>query len=89
MLDLLEYQGYMTLKLKYIKYRPKKFENARERWKFAYNAIVNDKIRVHFERYKWQNIILHLKYCKEYRAIYHQELIGKITNEQKQRAEVG
>jgi hypothetical protein len=50
---------------------------------------VNEKIKVHFECYKWQNIKLHLNYCKEYRSIYYQELSGKITNEQKQRAEVG
>jgi hypothetical protein len=95
----------MTAKLKYIKYRPKKFENSIEkyvsfnsstnriiknfRWKFAYNAIVNEKVKVRFECYKWQNIKLHLNSCKEYRMIYYQELIGKQTNEQKQRAEVG
>jgi hypothetical protein len=49
---------------------------------------VNEKIKVHLARYQWQNIKLHLNNCKEYRAIYYQELIGKATNEQRQRIEV-
>lgn len=31
---------------------------------------------------------MHLNNCKEYRAIYFQALMGKMKNEQKQRAEV-
>jgi hypothetical protein len=75
--------------VKYIKYRPKIFDRALQRWKFAYNAIVDEKIKPHFECYKWENIKIHLNRCREYRLIYSQELTGKITNEQKQRAEVG
>jgi hypothetical protein len=58
------------------------------RWKFAYNAILHDKIKPRLECYRWKNIKIHSNHCKEYRSIYFQELIGKITNEQKQRAEV-
>jgi hypothetical protein len=58
------------------------------RWKFAYNAIINEKIKPRFECYKWKNIKNHSNSCKEYRFIYFQELIGKITHEQKQKAEV-
>jgi len=57
-------------------------------WKFAYDAIVNEEIRPRFECYKWENIKAHLDRCREYRSIHLQELTGKLTNEQKQRAEV-
>lgn len=57
-------------------------------WKFAYEAIVNEEIRPRFECYKWENIKAHLDRCREYRSIHLQELTGKLTNEQKQRAEV-
>jgi len=57
-------------------------------WKFAYEAIVNEEVRPHFECYKWENIKAHLDRCREYRSIHLQELTGKLTNEQKQRAEV-
>jgi hypothetical protein len=58
------------------------------RWKFAYIAIVTEKIRPRLECYQWKNIKIHIDRCREYRYIYLQELTGKITNEQKQRAEV-
>jgi hypothetical protein len=58
------------------------------RWKFAYNTIVNENIKPRLECYKWKNIKIHSNRCKEYRYIYFQELIGKVTNEQKQRAQV-
>ncbi|CAF1256037.1 unnamed protein product [Rotaria sordida] len=86
-LDLLEFQGHITAKLKYIKYRPQKFDKTIEKWIFAYNAIVNEKIKPRLECYKWENIKKHLEYCREYRYIYVQELTGKITDEQKQRTE--
>ncbi len=35
-LDFLAYQDYMTAKLKYIKYRPKQFENTIEKYVFDY-----------------------------------------------------
>ena len=59
-----------------------------KRWKFAYEAIVNEEIRPHFDCYKWENIQAHLARCREYRAIHLQELTGKLSNEQKERAEV-
>ncbi|CAF1420286.1 unnamed protein product [Rotaria sordida] len=86
-LDLLEFQGHITAKLKYIKYRPQKFDKTIEKWIFAYNAILNEKIKPRLECYKWENIKKHLEYCREYRYIYVQELTGKITDEQKQRTE--
>ncbi|CAF2405880.1 unnamed protein product [Rotaria sp. Silwood2] len=86
-LDLLEFQDHFTAKLKYIKYRPKKFDKTIQKWIFAYNAIVEEKIKPRLECYKWENIKKHLERCREYRYIYVQELTGKITNEQKQLAE--
>ena len=61
--------------------------NAR-RWKFAYEAIVNEEVRPRFECYKWENIQAHLNRCREYRSIHIEELTGKLSNEKKQRAEV-
>jgi hypothetical protein len=58
-------------------------------WKFAYEAIVNEEVRPRFECYKWENIKAHLDRCREYRSLHFQELTGKLTNEQKKRAEVG
>ncbi|CAF4795165.1 unnamed protein product, partial [Rotaria sp. Silwood2] len=49
--------------------------------------IVNEEVRPKFECYKWENIKLHLDRCREYRSIHFQELLGKTTVEQKQRAE--
>ena len=58
------------------------------RWKFAYEAVVNEEVRPRFECYKWENIKAHLARCREYRSLHIQELTGKLTNEQKQRVEV-
>ncbi|CAF4025677.1 unnamed protein product, partial [Rotaria magnacalcarata] len=87
-LDLLEFQDHISAKLKYIKYRPKTFDKIRQKWIFACNAIVDEKIRPRRECFKWKNIKTHLENCREYRFIYVQELTGKITDAQKQRAEV-
>ncbi len=57
-------------------------------WKFAYEAIVNEHVRPRFDCYKWENIQAHLNRCREYRTIHFQELTGKLTDEQKRRAEV-
>ncbi len=57
-------------------------------WKFAYEAIVNEEVRPRFDCYKWENIKAHLDRVKEYRIIHFQELTGKLTAEQKKRAEV-
>lgn len=57
-------------------------------WKFAYEAIVNEEVRPRFDCYKWENIKAHSNRCKEYRILHTQILIGKATNEQKERAEV-
>lgn len=58
------------------------------RWKFACNAIVNEIIKPRLECYQWKHIKNHSNYCKEYRSIYYQGLLGKINDEQKKRAEV-
>lgn len=58
-------------------------------WKFAYEAILNEEIRRKSECYKWENIKAHLDRCREYRSIHLQQLIGKLTKEQNQRAIVG
>lgn len=58
------------------------------RWKFAYEAIVNEDVRPRFECYKWKNIKAHLDRCKEYRLLHFQDLLGKATIEQKERAQV-
>ncbi|UJR35157.1 hypothetical protein I4U23_027926 [Adineta vaga] len=90
LLDLLEFQDYLSMKSKFIKYHIKKEPEEKssvKNWKFAYEAIVNEEIRPRFECYKWENIKAHLDRCREYRAIHLQELTGKLTNEQKQRAE--
>ncbi|CAF1411921.1 unnamed protein product [Rotaria sordida] len=58
-----------------------------KRWKFAYEAIVNEDIRPRFDCYKWKNIKTHLDCRREYRSIYIQDLLGKVTAEQKQRAQ--
>jgi hypothetical protein len=49
---------------------------------------VNEEVRPRFDCYKWENIKAHLSRVREYRAIRIQELTGKITDEQKRRAEV-
>ncbi|CAF3586652.1 unnamed protein product [Adineta steineri] len=90
LLDLLEFQDYLTVKSKYIKYQIKddaQNKKSRKNWKFAYEAIVNEEIRPRFECYKWENIKAHLDRVREYRTLHFQELTGKISNEQKQRAE--
>jgi len=89
-LDLLEFQDYLSIKSKYIKYQIKKdvqMKSSKKNWKFAYEAIVNEEIRPRFECYKWENIKAHLDRVREYHKIHFQELTGKLTNEQKQRAE--
>lgn len=91
LLDLLEFQDYLSVKSKYIKYHLKKEieeKPTRKNWKFAYEAIVNEEIRPRFECYKWENIKAHLERCREYRAIHLQELTGKLTTVQKEREEV-
>ncbi|CAF0869350.1 unnamed protein product [Rotaria sordida] len=90
LLDLLEFQDYLIVKSKYIKYQiknDKEEKSSFKKWKFAYEAIVNEEIRPRFECYKWENIKAHLDRCREYREIHFQELTGKLTNEQKKRAE--
>ncbi|CAF1279009.1 unnamed protein product [Rotaria magnacalcarata] len=89
LLDLLQFQGYLTVKSKYIKYHMKKDQvekSSLKNWRFAYEAILNEEIRPKFECYKWGNIKAHLDRCREYRAIHFQKLTGKLTNEQKERA---
>ncbi|CAF1245225.1 unnamed protein product [Adineta ricciae] len=89
-LDLLELQDYLSIQSKYIKYHRKQEPEEKpnvKKWKFAYEAIVNEEVRPRFECYKWENIKAHLDRCREYRTIHLQELTGKLTNEQKQRAE--
>ncbi|CAF3380389.1 unnamed protein product [Rotaria sp. Silwood1] len=90
LLDLLEFQDYLIVRSKYIKYhieKDKQESASLKNWKFAYEAIVNEEIRPRFECYKWENIKAHLDRCREYRTIHLQELTGKLTNEQKKRAE--
>ncbi|CAF4672000.1 unnamed protein product, partial [Rotaria sp. Silwood2] len=90
LLDLLEFQDYLSVQSKYIKYRVSNGiieKPTVKRWKFAYEAIVNEGVRPRFECYKWKNIKLHLDRCREYRSLHFQELLGKATVEQKQRAE--
>ncbi|UJR10669.1 hypothetical protein I4U23_014864 [Adineta vaga] len=89
-LDLLEFQDYLSVKSKYIKYRGKVNQTeklSRQNWKYAYEAIVNEEVRPRFDCYKWENIKAHLARCREYRTIHIQELTGKLTAEKKQRAE--
>ncbi|CAF0945953.1 unnamed protein product [Adineta ricciae] len=87
-LDLLEFQDYLTIKSKYIKYRGRSMleqKLSRKNWKFAYEAIVNEEVRPRFDCYKWENIKAHLDRCRAYRKLHIQELTGKLTNEDKQR----
>jgi hypothetical protein len=49
---------------------------------------VNEEVRPRFDCYKWENIKAHLNRCREYRGIHLQALTGKLTDEQKRRAEV-
>ncbi|CAF1265249.1 unnamed protein product [Rotaria sordida] len=89
-LDLLEFQDYLNVQSKYIKYRINtgiQDKPSAKRWKFAYEAIINEDVRPRFDCYKWENIKLHLDRCKEYRILHSQELLGKSTVEQKQRAQ--
>ncbi|CAF0895845.1 unnamed protein product [Rotaria sp. Silwood1] len=89
-LDLLEFRDYLIIQSKYIKYRINNgiiVKPSVKRWKFAYEAVVNEEIRPRFECYKWENIKLHLDRCREYRSLHFQELTGKPTVEQKQRAQ--
>ncbi|CAF4656530.1 unnamed protein product [Rotaria sp. Silwood1] len=91
LLDLLEFQDYLSIKSKYIKYQIKndiEKKPSRKRWKFAYEAIVNEDVRPRFDCYKWKNIKAHLDRRREYRSIYIQDLLGKVTVEQKQRAQI-
>ncbi|CAF3667368.1 unnamed protein product [Rotaria sp. Silwood1] len=91
LLDLLEFQDYLSTKSKYIKYQIKndiEKKPSRKRWKFAYEAIVNEDVRPRFDCYKWKNIKAHLDRRREYRSIYIQDLLGKVTVEQKQRAQI-
>ena len=91
LLDLLEFQDFLSMQSKYIKYHLKKEieeKSTRKKWKFAYEAIVNEEIRPRFECYKWENIKAHLDRCREYRSIHLQELTGKLTTVQKEHAEV-
>jgi vacuolar protein sorting-associated protein 13A/C len=84
LLDLLEFQDYLSTKSRYIKYQiksDKPTKSSEKNWKFAYAAIVNEEVRPRFECYKWENIKAHLDRCREYRKIHLQELTGKITNE--------
>ncbi|CAF4513265.1 unnamed protein product [Rotaria sp. Silwood2] len=90
LLHLLEFRDYLSVQSKYIKYRISNDiieKPTVKKWKFAYEAIVNEEVRPKFECYKWENIKLHLDRCREYRSIHFQELLGKTTVEQKQRAE--
>ncbi|CAF3939022.1 unnamed protein product [Rotaria sp. Silwood2] len=90
LLDLLEFRDYLSIQTKYIKYHINigiQEKPSTKRWKFAYEAIVNEEIRPRFECYKWENIKLHLDRCREYRSLHFQELLGKATVEQKQRAQ--
>lgn len=50
---------------------------------------MNEIIKPRVDCYKWKNIQMQWRYFREYRTIYLQALMGKITNEQKLRAEVG
>ncbi|CAF4190264.1 unnamed protein product [Rotaria sp. Silwood2] len=90
LLDLLEFQDYLSIKSKYIKYQIKndiEKKPSRKRWKFAYEAIVNEDVRPRFDCYKWKNIKTHLDRRREYRSIYIQDLLGRATVEQRQRAQ--
>ncbi|CAF4906773.1 unnamed protein product, partial [Rotaria sp. Silwood2] len=70
LLHLLEFRDYLSVQSKYIKYRISNDiieKPTVKKWKFAYEAIVNEEVRPKFECYKWENIKLHLDRCREYR----------------------
>jgi len=89
-LDLLDFQDYLTLKSKYQRYQIKDVEpqkRAVKNWKFAYNVVVNEDVRPRFECYKWKNIKAHVERKREYRSLHILTLTGKSTDEQKRRAQ--
>ena len=78
----MNFQDYLTTKTKYLKYQQK------SRWKFAYNAIICEFIQPRSRPYRREEIVKHRRACREYQSIYYQGLSEKITEIQKERAQV-
>jgi hypothetical protein len=58
------------------------------RWKFAYEAIVNECVRPRLASFKWETIKENIARYKEYHEIYFQQLNHHFTKQHKKRIQV-
>ncbi|CAF4045257.1 unnamed protein product, partial [Adineta steineri] len=93
LLDLLEFEDYLNMKTKYIKYHKilndTQYKNASlRRWKFAYTVILNEQVRPHLASFKWENVKENLNRHKEYHELYFQQLINHSSKPDKRTQEL-
>ncbi|CAL1260769.1 unnamed protein product [Larinioides sclopetarius] len=79
LIKLLESLDRMTIASLYRKYRPDvpKVGHAKEWWKFALDAVLEEDIRRKRRNWSWDHMKHHLDTCKKYREIYVLKLQGK------------
>ncbi|GFY45163.1 vacuolar protein sorting-associated protein 13 [Trichonephila inaurata madagascariensis] len=79
LIKLLESLDRMTIASLYRKYRPdvQKSGHAKEWWKFAMTAVLEEDVRRKQKNWSWDHMKHHLDSCKKYKEIYVLKLQGK------------
>ncbi|GFT91712.1 vacuolar protein sorting-associated protein 13 [Nephila pilipes] len=79
LIKLLESLDRMTIATLYRKYRPngEKPACAKEWWKFALTAVLEEDVRRKQKNWSWDHMKRHLDYCKKYKELYVLKLQGK------------
>ncbi|GIY23535.1 vacuolar protein sorting-associated protein 13 [Caerostris darwini] len=79
LIKLLESLDRMTIASLYRKYRPDvpKTGHAKEWWKFALNAILEEDVRRKRRNWSWDHMKHHLDSCKKYKELHVLKLQGK------------
>ncbi|XP_055946551.1 intermembrane lipid transfer protein Vps13-like isoform X4 [Argiope bruennichi] len=79
LIKLLESLDRMTIASLYRKYRPDvpKAGHAKEWWKFALDAVLEEDIRRKRRNWSWDRMKHHLDSCKKYKELYVLKLQGK------------
>ncbi|GFX12517.1 vacuolar protein sorting-associated protein 13A [Trichonephila clavipes] len=79
LIKLLESLDRMTIASLYRKYRPdvQKSGHAKEWWKFAMTAVLEEDVRRKQKNWSWDHMKHHLDSCKKYKELYVLKLQGK------------
>ncbi|KAI0977813.1 hypothetical protein GJ496_007977 [Pomphorhynchus laevis] len=84
MLDFMEAYEFRSKTFKYAPYRhwleEGEASRSKRRWKFAIDAILDDTVKPKFDCWKWENMKIHLKMCREYRKLFVRESTNKLSD---------